>query len=59
LHTKFCTLQPLLLPPKIYEKTFVICGCGKMGGLRVGQEEGKRHALTLLHHEKVKKRNEG
>lgn len=30
-----------------------------MRELTVGHEESKKHAFMLLHHEKVKKRNEG
>jgi hypothetical protein len=52
LHTKCCKLQPLLLLPKIYKKTYVICGSEKTGGLWDRHEEGNRYALTL-HDERV------
>jgi hypothetical protein len=52
-------LQSLLLPPKIYEITFVICENGKTRGLRIRHEKGKRNVFTFLHHENVKKRNGG
>jgi hypothetical protein len=48
-------MHSLLFLPKIYEKTFVICGSGKTGGLRVRHEKSKRHVFIFLHHGKVKK----